>query len=268
LHANATLNSIVKLCVAKRNRRFGVRSVITYNYDNLLEMALSRKRPYKAVYSKDGDYGDHLPVFHVHGYVPHDRGEIDRKNDAIIFTEEQYNSVASDPYSWSNIVQLREMSSSTGLMIGLSLSDRNIRRLLDALNQPPIRPKIFALLKVPNQKTASNEEMDSIHERAIDVFDKFEQSGIKGVGIKSPRGSGGSASRHKTISAGAICGGRWSFFLSRIEKRVQRATPLSPSTDQCSDHPGMTPFSFSINRLTAIRFRKFGSLLHRHSQHI
>lgn len=189
LRANATLDSIVKLCAAKRNRRFGVRSVITYNYDNLLEMTLVRKRPYKAVYSKDGDFGDHLPVFHVHGYVPHHRGEIDRRNAAIIFTEEQYNIVASDPYSWSNIVQLREMSSSVGLMIGLSLSDRNIRRLLDALNQSPIRPKIFALLKVPDQKTASNEEMDGIHHRAIEIFDRFEQSGIKGVGIKSPRGA-------------------------------------------------------------------------------
>ena len=196
---NSTLDSVVKLCAAKRSGRFGVSSVISYNYDNLLELTLKGKRPNQPVYSNDAQIADRLPIFHVHGYVPHRPQEIGNSNGGIIFTEAEYNVVASDPYSWSNIVQLREMSSNVGLMIGLSLSDRNIRRLLDALSRSPLKPKIYALLMTPSLTEVSDEDADGIHRQAIEIRGKFDRSGIKS---NNPMGEGAGFTRQGRPSAG------------------------------------------------------------------
>jgi hypothetical protein len=191
---NSTLDAVARLCAAERNGRFGVSSVISYNYDNLLELALTKERPRQAIYSNDAQITDRLPIFHVHGYVPYQIDEIENSNAGIIFTEAEYNIVASDPYSWSNIVQLREMSSNVGLMIGLSLSDRNIRRLLDALSRSPLKPKIFAVLKKPTLTEVSDDDADGIHERAIEIRGKFDRSGIKS---SNPMGEGAGFRRRK-----------------------------------------------------------------------
>src|ERR1044072_2301639 len=196
---NSTLDAVVRLCAASRKGRFGVSSVISYNYDNLLELALNNERPNQAVYSNDAQIADHLPIFHVHGYVPHRPGEIGNSNGGIIFTEAEYNVVASDPYSWSNIVQLREMSSNVGLMVGLSLSDRNIRRLLDALSRSPLKPKIYALLKTPSLTAVSDEDADGIHNQAIEIRGKFDRSGIKS---SNPMGEGAGFTRGERPSQG------------------------------------------------------------------
>ena len=71
------------------------------------------------------------------------------------------------------------MSSSVGLMIGLSLSDRNMRRLFDAVRNAPIETRHFALLKRPQWQAPRVGELDRIHERAKDYYEKFERSGVK-----------------------------------------------------------------------------------------
>ncbi len=196
---NSTLDSVVKLCAAKRGGRFGVSSVISYNYDNLLELTLKGERSNQPVYSNDAKIADHLSIFHVHGYVPHRPEEIGNSNGGIIFTEAEYNVVASDPYSWSNIVQLREMSSNVGLMIGLSLSDRNIRRLLDALSRSPLKPKIYALMLAPSLTKVSDKDADGIHNHAIEILGKFNRSGIKST---DPVGDGAGYTRQGRSPAG------------------------------------------------------------------
>ncbi len=176
--ANHTLSAVAELCDRKHEDRFGVRSVITYNYDNLLELALAGRRPSEPVYSADRQQEESLPVFHVHGFIPHPY-TVETAPSDIVFTEEEYNRVAIDPYSWSNIVQLREMSDSVGLMVGLSLADRNIRRLLDALRHSPVRPNIFALMQKPKPVEVSDEDTEVIHRRAKALVHDFEDAGIK-----------------------------------------------------------------------------------------
>lgn len=176
--ANRTLSAVAELCDRKRKDRFGVRSVITYNYDNLLELALEDRRPADPVYSADRQEEESLPVFHVHGFIPYPY-KVETAPSDIVFTEEEYNRVAIDPYSWSNIVQLREMSDSVGLMVGLSLADRNIRRLLDALRHSPVRPNIFALMQKPKPVDVSDEDTEVIHSKAKKMVRDFEDAGIK-----------------------------------------------------------------------------------------
>jgi hypothetical protein len=79
------------------------------------------------------------------------------------------------------------MSSSVGLMIGLSLSDRNIRRLLDAVRGAPIDTQHFALLKRPQWEVPEPSELDHINERALQYFERFAISGVKRApGEKGP----------------------------------------------------------------------------------
>lgn len=175
---NETLQAVARICNAKAGRRYGVRSVVTYNYDDLLERALEGQRRAAPVYSRVSPPANQLPIFHVHGYIPFPHGE-ELVPSGVVFTEEEYNAAASDPYSWSNLVQLREMSSSVGLMVGLSLADRNIRRLLDALALSPVQARIYAVLKRPRKLKPDQTQVDGIDEAARKLLKKYKEAGIK-----------------------------------------------------------------------------------------
>ena len=71
------------------------------------------------------------------------------------------------------------MSNSVGLMVGLSLGDRNIRRLLDALRHSPVRPNIFALMRKPKPVDVTDEDAEVIHREAKAMIHDFEDAGIK-----------------------------------------------------------------------------------------
>lgn len=176
--ANSTLDAVAKLCESANANQRGIRAVISYNYDDLLEIALTGF-PYKSIFSGESTVGDKLPIYHVHGFVPLKKDVQGSMGHEIVFTEDQYHKVARDPYYWSSLVQLQSMSGSVGLMIGLSLSDRNIRRLLDAVKNAPINSNNFALLKIPDKTPPKNKTLDDIHEKAKGYLERFEQSGIK-----------------------------------------------------------------------------------------
>jgi SIR2-like domain len=177
LKANPTLKAVAELCKGTRSRRTAVKSIITYNYDNLLEIALAGKHAQPIWRANQTVKRGHLPIFHVHGYVPVD-GERS-KPDEIVFTEEQYYFAAHNAYSWSNLVQIRHLSNSVGLMIGLSMTDRNMRRLLDALRRTPTPPENYALLQKPQWPKPQAADLDVIEKKAKDYFDRFRKSGMK-----------------------------------------------------------------------------------------
>lgn len=175
LYANPTLAAVAALCSRSPGER-AVRAVISYNYDSLLEATLG-SLPHQPVFGEGAIDPDKLPVYHVHGFVPL-AGEGSPPNE-IVFTEDQYHRAARDPYSWSNLVQIRSMSGSIGLMIGLSLADRNMRRLLDAVSKAPIESRQFVLLQRPKTEPPPDDELDQIHQKAIEYLDRFKRSGIK-----------------------------------------------------------------------------------------
>lgn len=180
---NATLDAVAKLCESDKD---GVRAVVTYNYDSLLEIALG-DQPHQSVFNSEALNPGRLPIYHVHGYVPLHKQVPASRGDDIVFTEDQYHHVAENPYYWSSLVQLQLMSNSVGLMVGLSLSDRNMRRILDAIRNSPIQSTNFALLKEPDTSQPEEEVLDKIHHKAIDYLHAFENSGIK-----SEQGNSGS----------------------------------------------------------------------------
>ena len=179
--ANSTLEAVTTLCEKSEFGRKGVRAVVTENYDSLLEIALNG-RSIQPVWKSEALQGAGLPIYHVHGYVPLKGGG--SAEEEIVFTEEQYHLAAQNAYSWSNLVQIQCMSSTVGLMIGLSLTDRNMRRLLDAVMNTPVRSENYALIREPQWGHPRDDELNGIHQKAMEYYDRFERSGVKGSGIK------------------------------------------------------------------------------------
>ena len=80
---------------------------MTYNYDNLLELATEQSIcKFVPVWKSSAPLKEQeRPIFHVHGYLPM-RGS-SSEPDGIVFTEAQYHAAANDPYSWSNLCQIQ-----------------------------------------------------------------------------------------------------------------------------------------------------------------
>jgi hypothetical protein len=174
--ANPTLDAVARLCASSRSLNHGVQSVITYNYDCLLEFAVGT-HPHEPIYREQSLESSRMPIYHVHGYVPLS-GE-GSSGDEIVFTEDQYHLTAQNAYCWSNLVQIQAMSRSVGLMIGLSLSDRNMRRILDAIKKAPVGAQNFALLQRTRWEEPTDEAVYEIHQTAIKYLDRFARSGAK-----------------------------------------------------------------------------------------
>lgn len=109
-----------------------VNEVITYNFDDLLEQNLDKLNLKNGVHytsiAKDAEIEGHnkLPVYHVHGIIPKN-GPV----DTVVFSEEEYHRRYSDAYHWSNVEQLHAFARMHCFFIGLSMTDPNLRRLLD-----------------------------------------------------------------------------------------------------------------------------------------
>lgn len=123
------IESIVRLVRPQRDAK-ALDSIITFNFDCLVEEALERNAiANRPIFSESIRHdGNQLPIYHVHGYLPRS-GEIPKTE--LVFSEDAYHSQFIDAFSWSNLIQLTKLTQNTCLFIGISLTDPNMRRLLD-----------------------------------------------------------------------------------------------------------------------------------------
>ncbi|WP_404465702.1 SIR2 family protein [Vreelandella aquamarina] len=146
---SSLIKSIAKICMPKRTGA-KVRSVISYNFDDLLERQLSQNNIlFRSFYTESETYDpDELPVYHVHGFLPENRKQYSGlENSVLVFSEEGYHHLYSDSYHWSNLVQLNSLRENNCLMIGLSMTDPNLRRLLDISARNIEKSKHFAFMR-------------------------------------------------------------------------------------------------------------------------
>jgi hypothetical protein len=140
---------LARLCMPRRSGA-PVRSVVTYNFDDLFERQLEAKSiPHKCVYTEKANVDvDELPVFHVHGFIPEKTGPDSGSDDGtLVFAEEGYHQIYTDAYHWSNLVQLSALRDSTCLMVGLSMADPNLRRLLEIAKRGIEQRRHYAFMK-------------------------------------------------------------------------------------------------------------------------
>lgn len=123
-----TIKAIVELCESSKDG--GVKSIVTYNFDDLLECNLRNRnikyqnRPADAPIKKDS-----LPIYHVHGFLPRDFNDNDICN--IVFSEDEYHEQYSNPHDNATLTQQTALETGTCLYIGISFTDPNMRRLAD-----------------------------------------------------------------------------------------------------------------------------------------
>lgn len=138
-------------------------SIITFNFDDLIEVNLKKNNiNYKAIFNEGiRNKANELPIYHVHGYLPQ-KVKLTSKND-VVFSEDAYHTQFTDPFSWSNLIQLNKLSQNNCLLVGISLTDPNMRRLLDVAKRKESSKLLnhFIIKKIPNLKSenGSNDEL-------------------------------------------------------------------------------------------------------------
>ena len=106
-------------------------TIITFNFDDLVEENLKTNFiKYKSIF-KEGQRCTpvELPIYHAHGFLPRS-GNL-TKDHEVVFSEDAYHSQFIDSFSWSNLIQLNHLNQNLCLFVGLSMTDPNLRRLLD-----------------------------------------------------------------------------------------------------------------------------------------
>lgn len=119
------LNTVVSLI-----KTGNIETVISYNYDDLLEEALLQEKiKFTPIDRSNRPTLGTLPILHTHGFIPRE-GDADYERN-VVLSEEDYHSLYQDTYHWANIEQLHALTQTTCYFIGLSLKDPSLRRLLD-----------------------------------------------------------------------------------------------------------------------------------------
>ena len=162
------MEAIIEMARPKRNKK-GIESIITFNFDDLIEASLIEQHIKHRPIWKDGQNyeADELPIYHVHGYLPQ-HGKLDSPN--LVFSEEAYHSQFIDPYSWANLVQLNAFSSNICLFVGLSLSDPNLRRLLDISWRKNVKCRHFIISKRPKPKKTVDKITTTLYEQDANLL--------------------------------------------------------------------------------------------------
>ncbi|WP_211316279.1 SIR2 family protein [Flavobacterium faecale] len=141
--------SITEMCMPLRTGA-KIKSVITYNFDDLIERQLEKQSiRHHSIYT-DNEFidPDELLIYHVHGFLPEDvKAYESLDKSTLVFSEEGYHLMYSDSYHWSNLVQLSNLRDNNCLMVGLSMTDPNLRRLLDISSRNSDKTRHFAFMK-------------------------------------------------------------------------------------------------------------------------
>lgn len=168
------LNAIARISTPQRGYS-GIKSIITYNFDDLLERKFRQKDIQHNIISGEDDRQliDKLNIYHVHGYLPSDFSEVpDELN--LIFSEEDYHRVYRDAFSWSNLTQLGALRENTCLFIGCSLTDPNLRRLLDVAARNGETPRHYAILK--RKRFGNQNENQLVNRDIMELYQKIDNN--------------------------------------------------------------------------------------------
>ncbi|MEC0090602.1 TIR domain-containing protein [Paenibacillus macquariensis] len=163
LGSNRIIESITNISRPQRDRK-PLDSIITFNFDSLIEEYLSSNSvKNRSIYCEGIKHkSDEIPIYHVHGFLPR-LGDIPIESN-IVFSEDSYHSQFIEPFSWSNLIQLNKLSQNTCLFIGLSLTDPNLRRLLDVSirKNPDKNLNHYIIKKIPITIENGRESIDKL----------------------------------------------------------------------------------------------------------
>ena len=178
-----------------------VHTILTYNFDDLLETALREARHEYQVFLSKGveteslrlgkpfghrDGPSAVDIYHVHGFCPDPRGAYfaaPLDNIDLVFSEAQNRATYGDDASWTKRVQTALFGRSPCLIIGSSLADEDaVAQLADAHRR---RPGWFSyvVLMMPKDIAADGREPDgaALESRAA----RYRELGLHVLWIRS-----------------------------------------------------------------------------------
>jgi len=195
--SSSLIKAISNLCMPRQTGA-RVKAVVTYNFDDLLERELASKSiRHHSIYTENElSDPDELPIYHVHGFLPEDTTKYTAlEKSTLVFSEEGYHQIYSDSYHWSNLVQLYNLRENNCLMIGLSMTDPNLRRLLDISARNLEHSRHFAFMKrlsidefcriKINESNAKKQVIDNIKgaEQFLNRHHKLNEELMKELGV-------------------------------------------------------------------------------------
>jgi SIR2-like domain len=203
---SALLQEIRQFCIAP-GKSPNLRSIITYNYDDIIERDLKNAGvdvPIKSIHAPGMHAeSDELAIYHVHGFLPRS-GALGQDNQ-IILSEDFYHQQYGDVYGWSNLVQINTFKEAKCLFIGTSFTDPNQRRLLEiaktlrgdnTVHHYCIRKRYeiakveHALKKVLDdeptlldEKQRTDLTLETTVKELIQVMENFEEQDLRSFGV-------------------------------------------------------------------------------------
>ncbi|MFT0138965.1 SIR2 family protein [Alcanivoracaceae bacterium MT1] len=200
------LKEVRQFCIAA-GRSPNLDSIITYNYDDLIEQCLSKidvDIPFVPIYSRGMKNKRHeLPIYHVHGYLPQE-GKLTSKNK-VVLGEDGYHQQYNDVYGWSNLIQINKFKDHNCIFIGLSFSDPNLRRLLDIsknergddkihhycfkkrYKKSYVKERLIKIIKenqeILDEKSRAQLGIDQVVDELIELMEKFEENDALSFGV-------------------------------------------------------------------------------------
>ena len=153
-----------------------VKSIVTYNFDDLIERELTKKGiVHRSIFEEiEIPTPEELPIYHVHGFLPEDRIPYSNlERSTLVFSEEGYHKIYNEPFHWSNLVQLNSLRETTCVMIGLSMTDPNLRRLLEIAVRSVETPKHYAFMKRINIDEFSKDDSKKVVSASLSTIETF-----------------------------------------------------------------------------------------------
>lgn len=145
----------------------GIGSVITYNYDNLLECCLREHlrnsygpgaalERYCQIHVDRDTEAPPPPsrrrmthIYHIHGsFLLPGLEDCGRDSHNLILSEESYYEVEARTYDWVHMVQAQALLNSSCIFSGFSAEDYNFRRLLKSLNPSQLPYQHYILFTI------------------------------------------------------------------------------------------------------------------------
>jgi hypothetical protein len=185
------LDAIVALARAERDV-MGVQAIVNYNFDDLVDEKLRQEnvRCRTVLSGRDRVPPGTLPCYHVHGVLPYkdyienryfrENRKVEAKGN-FVFSEDEYHAEYADAYKWSNMTQMSLLGRYTGLFVGLSMEDPNIRRLIDVTHRQYPEISNFAILA---RKKNLSRNPDSKQGLLRNLFEEVETASFAKIGVK------------------------------------------------------------------------------------
>lgn len=207
---DTTLRAIARM-IQKSSKGNNLAATFTFNFDDLLEQELRELKLKPVSQTKGGRKNSGaLNIIHPHGFIP-ETGAASR--DGLVFTENDYHHLTDSNFHWALTEIVAHLRQHRGLFIGLSMSDPNLRRLLDASRFPRDRPwhwqiqkrhqvnaaaipqvaeeierraaKFGEQLNVPLSQRKSPAELHAVITETLKQADSYDRQVFEAMGVKT-----------------------------------------------------------------------------------